>query len=1282
MAIKTHEPTIGAVDLVVPYVPRLLIDWLRDTPDLRYRSVEGTLAFVDISGFTKMTERLARKGKVGAEEMSDTLNRCFSELLSVAYDYGAGLVKWGGDAVLLLFEGEDHAKRACRGAFEMQRAIRTVGRLKTTAGSVTLRMSVGIHSGAFDFFLVGDLHRELVISGPAATECVTMEQIAEAGEIAISETTASLLDPAVLGARKDAAVLLRRAPDVDMLRAAPVGAVDPDAIAACLPILIRDHVLREPGEAEHRFISVAFVEFSGVQQLLAEEGVDALTDALEECMSVAQRETARYSVSFHETDINKDGGKIMLVAGAPTTFGEDQERMLRAVRGIMDAGTRLPLRIGVNAGRVFSGDFGPPFRRTFSVKGDAINLAARVMGKAATGEILATKDVLAGSAAKFATEDLEPFLVKGKGQPVNAARVGGLVEADDAGPHTAPLVGRESELEVLRESLQGARDWEGWTVDLVGEPGVGKSRLLDELRSHADDVLVLGAVCAEYEVSTPYFPFRNLLWRLLALDTTVGPEDAADRLTAQMDGIAPQLVPWLPLIATVLDLEVPPTPETESLDEKFRKARLEEVVRELLGTTLLTPTLLVFEDVHWLDDASHELLAALVEGIEHRPWLIVATRREHGGQLRAVDRARVRTIELGPLDEAAAAALLEAETETLHLPPHQIAVLQARAGGNPFFLQQLVAAAREAGSVDALPDSIEGLVGSRIDRLAPADKSLLRYASVLGLRFERDLLGAALPDDATRPDDATWARLDALVEPDGRTALRFKHALIRDAAYEGLPYRRRRDLHGRVGATIERRTGVPDDAAELLSLHFFDAHEFQKAWRYSLVAGGRASSMYANAEAAVFYERAITAARGMPELPPHEVAEASEKLGDVRVRLGEFVRAGAAYRASRSVATDGAVEEARLLLKEAMVPWRLGKYPQTVRWLRRAERTLDGATEKEARALRARIYAWLGGLRIREGNAVEAIRWCERAIEEATNAGSAADEPLAHAYQVLDSVYAALGRFDQVVHSRRALAIYEEHGNLGEAALMLNNLGVFEALEGRWTEAADYFRRAEEAWERAGDRFMGTTATMNRGEILTDQGRFDEAAPLFRSALRVARASHATELVGAIASVYGRFAAHSGRFEEAHELLGEALEASDRVGARDQLVTTNARFAECLVLEGEAERARTLAVETLAAVRAQHAIDQLVPMLKRIEGSALMQLGEFDAAAQALEQSVRDARAEKAVYELSLALDALALLRTLRNEPADELVAERDVILGRLDVVSVPSIPLPERASA
>ena len=150
-------------------MPRLLIEWLRDDPEQRWQAVGGTLAFVDISGFTKMTERLARKGKVGAEELNDTLDTCFTELLSAAYDYGAGLVKWGGDAVLLLFDGENHAVRAARAAAAMQRTLRAIGRIRTSAGLVTLRMSIGIHSGEFHFFLVGRRHRELVITGPTAT---------------------------------------------------------------------------------------------------------------------------------------------------------------------------------------------------------------------------------------------------------------------------------------------------------------------------------------------------------------------------------------------------------------------------------------------------------------------------------------------------------------------------------------------------------------------------------------------------------------------------------------------------------------------------------------------------------------------------------------------------------------------------------------------------------------------------------------------------------------------------------------------------------------------------------------------------------------------------------------------------------------------------------------------------------------------------------------------------------------------------------------------------------
>ena len=151
--------TVDRSELLRPFVPRLEVQWLREFPDARELELAGSLAFVDISGFTTLTERLAKKGKIGAEELTEILDEVFGELLDVAYRDGAGLIKWGGDAVLLLFHDEEHAARACHAAYGMRRVMRRIGHVRTSVGRVTLRMSVGIHSGTFDFFLVGDDHR-------------------------------------------------------------------------------------------------------------------------------------------------------------------------------------------------------------------------------------------------------------------------------------------------------------------------------------------------------------------------------------------------------------------------------------------------------------------------------------------------------------------------------------------------------------------------------------------------------------------------------------------------------------------------------------------------------------------------------------------------------------------------------------------------------------------------------------------------------------------------------------------------------------------------------------------------------------------------------------------------------------------------------------------------------------------------------------------------------------------------------------------------------------------
>ena len=355
---------------LAPYFPRLVIDWFTTTPDERHQEQVGTIAFVDISGFTKLSEGLAKHGKVGAEELTATIGNCFVTLLDLAVTYGGRLLKFGGDALLLFFSGEAHEARACRAAIEMRRALREVGRRTVLGQRVALRMSVGIHSGLFHFFLVGASHREFIVAGPGASTVVTMEGTADAGEIVLSPDTASALRPTAVGAAKGPGFLLRRAPPVPADSFVPFEEVADDVdLVRGIPVGLRDALVTAHPESEHRRVTVAFVHFDGTDEFITEEGPELTADRLDALVTVTQRAVERQDVTFLATDADRDGGKIILVAGAPATSGDDEHRMLLAVREIMDAGVPLPIRIGVNRGSVFAGEVGPPYRRTFTVMG-------------------------------------------------------------------------------------------------------------------------------------------------------------------------------------------------------------------------------------------------------------------------------------------------------------------------------------------------------------------------------------------------------------------------------------------------------------------------------------------------------------------------------------------------------------------------------------------------------------------------------------------------------------------------------------------------------------------------------------------------------------------------------------------------------------------------------------------------------------------------------------------------------------------------------------------------
>ena len=306
------------------------------------------------------------------------------------------------------------------------------------------------------------------------------------------------------------------------------------------PQTLREYLTAEKVESEHRHGAVAFVRFGGIQQLLEDEGVDAVTDAIEEVVDALQESAADHGICFLESDIDGVGGRVVLVAGVPTTAGEDEERILRTVRAALDAAPRLPLHIGVAAGNVFAGSIGPPYRRAYTILGGTAALAARLMAKADANAIWTTPDVVERSKTAFDTTPVGPLPLKGKAQPVKAVAVGAV--AGTRAPQTRtklPLVDRQRELPVLDAALIPVRMGFGSFVELIGDAGIGKSRIVEELCDRAEGLAVVSAACEPYEATTPYFVFRKLLNGLLDVGVNGDPAANSEALSECIGRIDP-----------------------------------------------------------------------------------------------------------------------------------------------------------------------------------------------------------------------------------------------------------------------------------------------------------------------------------------------------------------------------------------------------------------------------------------------------------------------------------------------------------------------------------------------------------------------------------------------------------------------------------------------------------------------------------------------------------------------------------------------------------------------
>jgi class 3 adenylate cyclase/predicted ATPase len=1241
-------------------------EWDLDTPGALWREADATCCFVDISGFTALSERLARRGRIGAEELTEVLNHVFSRMLEVAYGKGGALLKFGGDALLLAFMSDDHATLAAESAVAMRAALREARTLPTSVGRVNLRMSVGLHSGTFHFFRVGDSHRELLIAGPAATATTRMEQSAGASQIVVSHATAAHLPPNAVGATKGEGRLLRWRNVIDggpgPVPARPVPGL---AVELSVPDVLRTRLAHGAGESEHRVASVGFVKFQGTDDLINSEGPDATAAALDTIVRSVQHAVQDESVTFLASDIDANGGKIILTTGVPATQEDDEGRMLRCARAVIDGPRPLPIRVGVNRGHVFAGDIGTRYRRTFTVMGDTVNLAARLMAAASAGEIYATASVLDHARTQFATEMLEPFSVKGKSEPVQAYRVDEAMGSKADAYGVLSFLGRDKELATLAHALDEARTGRGSCVLIEAERGTGKTRLLTEFADTLDPDHVLWLHGEPQSTAIPYRPLRAALRSVLGVDA-VDREEAGVQLLESIARFDESLLPFAPLLAPIVDGDVAPTAATEAIADEFLRQRIADVVIGALEGACQGPLVIMAEDAYWFDDTTSEICARIAAAATSHPWLLCVTQRpdaEAGFDPTSPD---VR-IPLAPLTDDVARQLVSEATETAPLRPHECDQMVVRAGGNPFFLEGLLRIIRSA-DIESLPDTLDAVAMREIDALPPTPRRILRLASVLGRSFDRNLLEQLLEAESVDEGGDSLQGLGTLLLADPEDGqIRFRHAVLQEAAYHSLPFRQRLTLHRTVGETIERDAGASEDAAPMLSLHFLTAQDWGRTWQYAQKAARHARQSHAFSEAAVHLERAVAAARRLGDVADADLVGVYAELGRTFEILGEYERADDAYRRAGLAAGPDLLERGRIAYCRAYLRSEyLGRPSAALRMLRTARanlRDVDGP----AAGLHALLLAEEADVRQRQGRTAEAIACGRQAVREAELADD--KRALARALQTLGIGLGKAGRTEEVDFMDRVLELYRELGDEVSVTVALNTIATIAFFASQWEKAAHYVSLCADASAKSGDLANAAMAHGNLGELRANQGRLDEAAALLAPARRTLESFGYVGLTASVAAHLGRTRAFLGDIDGGLAALEDAAGTLEEIGSGYESLDARARVAEVLVYAQRLPEARA-ALQRARELEREVGGTPLTPLIDRIELTLECASGERIIGATELDRFLERSRGFDAVYEELVVLSLIERSGDLSHH------AEIARLTRDLGVVTLPMLPV------
>lgn len=833
---------------------------------------DGTVLFADVADFTPLTEYLADTlgPQRGAEEVAGTIQRIFDFLAEAVHRHRGSIISSAGDSLTCWFSA-DHRPSAVACALDMQAAAYA---FTGPPRLLPLGLKVALASGTTHRLLLGDPAVQLfdVISGPAVDRAGRGEKTCRPGEVLIDRATADLLAGTLTTAdERDGFVpvsSLAATVPPDPWPGLAADALDGATVRRFINPTVHSRLVAGHARflAEFRAIGALFVSFDADD-----------TAALDTMVRLAQATVADAGGSVFDVSTGDKGSYLFAGFGAPAAYGDDVRRAVTAAHELQRQ-TGGALRIGLHCGQVYTGLYSGRLWSVYTGKGDVINLSARLMTNAGSGQVLMSAAVGSALDRRFLIEALEPLTVKGRTAPVAVCELlgTGMPDANLSEPrYPLPMVGRKTELEAIDAAVADAARGRGGVLAFRADAGMGKSRLVNAtiLRAKEAGFATFIGECQPYRVGSAYLPWRPVWNALLGLTADDPAEARQAALMSTLAAADPAAVPIAPLLSTLLDLPLEETDATRGMPAVVRKQVLEQfLVGALRARAAAGPVCIAIEDLHWIDSLSRELLGALAGSVSDVPVLLVLAYRPPDPE-RPVAIASSRELildELGPNDSSQLASMLMTHMAGADPDPDTIATIVERAHGNPFYIEELAREVVErGGSTSDLPTSLESLILERIDRLAPSQQLTARVASVIGRRFPTAWLSGAYGDelDTSRvPGDLDGLRASGLIvadTPPPEEAYLFRHAVVRDVAYETLSWQLREALHEQLARYLEEQPGSPP--VDLLAHHYSHTRNAVKEGFYRRLAAEMAIRNGAYADALAHVRRASEIAAARPE---------------------------------------------------------------------------------------------------------------------------------------------------------------------------------------------------------------------------------------------------------------------------------------------------------------------------------------------------------------------------------------------------------------------------------